>query len=141
MAEAARLLRAFHLQSDQFTELTGLPDTLPARGFIWVGISRHALEVSNADLQAALQRWTGGQLVDLHVSDLLNVQLPSHFDYTSWYDVLVFRRLAAGAGSEPLFVDERHGALANARVHHRPAKPPPMTTKCGRDDSGSMAKP
>jgi magnesium transporter len=34
-------------------------------------------------VQAALQRWTGGQLVDLHVSDLLNNQLPSHFDYTS----------------------------------------------------------
>jgi magnesium transporter len=25
----------------------------------------------------------------------LNTQLPSHFDYTSWYDVLVFRRLVA----------------------------------------------
>jgi Mg2+ and Co2+ transporter CorA len=35
-------------------------------------------------------------LVDLHVSDLLNAQLPSHFDSTSWYDLLVFRRLTAG---------------------------------------------
>ena len=46
-------------------------------------------------MQAALQRWTGTSLVDLHLSDLLNAQLPSHFDYTSWYDLLVFRRLAA----------------------------------------------
>jgi Mg2+ and Co2+ transporter CorA len=53
-----------------------------------------------AEVQAALQSLTGGQLVDLHVSDLLNPQLPSHFDYTSWYDLLVFRRLAAAAGSE-----------------------------------------
>jgi Mg2+ and Co2+ transporter CorA len=40
----------------------------------------------------------------LHVSDLLNTQLPSHYDYTSEYDLLVFRRLAAGptgAGAEP----------------------------------------
>ena len=66
-------------------------------------------------MQAALQRWTGGQLVDLHVADLLNNQLPSHYDYTSVYDVLVFRRLAAGAGSEPLFVDDSHGTLATAR--------------------------
>ena len=36
------------------------------------------------------------QLVDLHISDLLNNQLPSHYDFTSQYDVLVFRRLAAG---------------------------------------------
>jgi magnesium transporter len=37
------------------------------------------------------------QLVDLHISDLINNQLPSHYDYTSQYDVLVFRRLAAGS--------------------------------------------
>jgi Mg2+ and Co2+ transporter CorA len=52
------------------------------------------------ELQAALQRWTGGQLVDLHVSDLANAHLTSHFDYTSWYDVLVFRRLAAAVRAE-----------------------------------------
>ncbi|MEO6855780.1 MAG: magnesium transporter CorA family protein, partial [Rhodoferax sp.] len=38
----------------------------------------------------------GHTLVDLHVSDLLNAHLPSHYDYTSQYDLLVFRRLAAG---------------------------------------------
>ncbi|MBU2287654.1 MAG: magnesium transporter CorA family protein, partial [Gammaproteobacteria bacterium] len=38
------------------------------------------------------------QLVDLHVSDLLNDHLPSRYDYTSQYDVLVFRRLAATGG-------------------------------------------
>jgi Mg2+ and Co2+ transporter CorA len=31
------------------------------------------------------------------VSDLVNHQLPSHYDYTSQYDLLVFRRLAAGS--------------------------------------------
>jgi Mg2+ and Co2+ transporter CorA len=49
------------------------------------------------------------------VSDLLNNQLPSHFDYTSWYDILVFRRLAAGSGSAALFVDDSTGTLASAR--------------------------
>ncbi len=34
--------------------------------------------------------------MDLHVSDLLNAQLPSRYDYTSQYDLLVFRRLASG---------------------------------------------
>jgi len=48
-----------------------------------------------------LQSLGGVQLVDLHVSDLLNQQLPSHYDYTSQYDMLVFRRLAAGNGSTP----------------------------------------
>jgi hypothetical protein len=88
---------------------------LPPGGFLWVGSARRVFEVRTADLQAALQRWTGGQLVDLHVSDLLNNQLPSHFDDTSWYDLLVFRRLAAGVGSQALFVDDSHGTLASAR--------------------------
>ena len=79
---------------------TRCPQELPAQGFLWIGSERREFEVSAPDLQAALQRWGGGQLVDLHVSDLLNDQLPSHFDYTSWYDLLVFRRLAAGAGSD-----------------------------------------
>jgi Mg2+ and Co2+ transporter CorA len=100
MADAPAPLRAFHLQSDQLVELTQLPDELPAKGFVWVGINRAAFESVLVALQSALQRWTGGparggQLVDLHVSDLMNTQLPSTFDYTSWYDLLVFRRLVA----------------------------------------------
>ena len=44
----------------------------------------------------------------MHVSNLLNPQLPSTFDYTSVYDLLVFRRLAAltDAG-EPATVTKR----------------------------------
>ena len=63
-----------------------------------------------------LKRWTGTTLVDLHVSDLLNNQLPSHFEDTSWYDMLVFRRLAAGAGSAGMFLDDNKGTLASARA-------------------------
>ena len=95
-------MRIFHIHGDQFTELEALPDAAPPAGYLWVGLSRADFETQAGTLQSALQRWTGGQLVDLHVSDLLNAQLPSHFDYTSWYDLLVFRRLAAsGADDEP----------------------------------------
>jgi magnesium transporter len=88
-------MRIFHIQGDQFTELQALPDAAPSVGYFWVGIARAEFETRVGELQSALQRWTGGQLVDLHVSDLLNPQLPSHFDYTSLYDLLVFRRLTA----------------------------------------------
>ena len=108
-------MRIFHLNADQFTELEALPETLPTTGYLWIGSARREFEVQTSVLQAALQRWTGGQLVDLHVADLLNNQLPSHFDDTSWYDVLVFRRLAAGIGSEAMFADEQHGTMASAR--------------------------
>jgi magnesium transporter len=92
-------MRVFRVQGDQFTELPALPDAAPTTGYLWVGIARTSLESRVATIQAALQRWTGGQLVDLHVSDLLNDQLPSHFDYTSWYDLLVFRRLTASSAT------------------------------------------
>ena len=108
-------MRVFHVHADQFAELDGLPDSLPAQGFIWVGSARREFEVSVAALQATLHRWAVGPLVDLHVSDLLNNQLPSHYDYTSWYDLMVFRRLAAGAGTEAMFVDDSTGTAATAR--------------------------
>jgi magnesium transporter len=108
-------MRVFHVSADQFTELDAWPDLLPEQGFIWLGCSRREFEVQSAELQQALHRWGAGALVDLHVSDLVNNQLPSHFDYTSWYDLLVFRRLAAGAGSEGLFLDDAKGTASSAR--------------------------
>jgi magnesium transporter len=90
-------VRAFHILGDQFAELEALPEALPATGFLWVACTRSAFETALPDVQAKLQAWTGAQLFELHVLDLLNKQLPSAFDYTSDYDLLVFRRLAAGA--------------------------------------------
>ena len=89
-------MRIFHVAPERFVELDELPTVLPADGFLWVGSARREFEVRALELQASLQAWTGSTLVDLHLSDLLNNQLPSHFDATSWYDLLVFRRLAAG---------------------------------------------
>ena len=98
-------MRIFHIDGDRFAELDALPGAAPDAGYLWVGISREEFERNIGALQAALQRWTGGQVVDLHIADLLNDQLASHFDYTSWYDLLVFRRLAttqlSAAGDGP----------------------------------------
>jgi len=94
-------MRVFHIAGDQFSELSALPDALPSGGYLWIGTARAEFAEKTGWLQLALQRWTGGQLVDLHISDLLNDQLPSHFDDTSWYELLVFRRLAAGSAAAP----------------------------------------
>ena len=77
-------------------ETDALPTELPPQGFVWIACARQEFEAMLAPLQATLQGLCGTQLVDLHVSDLLNSQLPSHYDYTSQYDTLVFRRLAPG---------------------------------------------
>jgi magnesium transporter len=108
-------MRVFHVTPERFVELDTLPGTLPDLGFVWIGSERREFEVRVPELQTFLQAWTGSPLVDLHVSDLLNDQLPSHFDYTSWYDLMVFRRLAAGNGGEELFADDANGTAISAR--------------------------
>ena len=75
---------------------------LPAQGFFWIACARLEFEAHLAEIQSSLQRLCGTALVDLHVSDLINNQLPSHYDYTSQYDLLVFRRLAAGHSESSL---------------------------------------
>jgi Mg2+ and Co2+ transporter CorA len=108
-------MRIFHITAEHFAELAALPEQLPAQGFLWVGSGRREFEVQREVLQGCLQRWVGAGVVDLHVSDLLNNQLPSHFEDTSWYDMLVFRRLAATPSGKTLFVDDTQGTLASAR--------------------------
>jgi magnesium transporter len=108
-------MRIFHVSPERFSELDALPESLPASGFLWLGTTRREFELQVGEIQERLQRWAGSPLVDLHVIDLINNQLPSHYDYTSWYDLLVFRRLAASAGSDKLFVDDEHGTMASAR--------------------------
>ncbi len=109
-------MRVFHITPERYTELDALPHTLPASGYLWVGTDRPEFEAQLAELQSGLQRWTGGQIVDLHVADLLNQHLPSNFDYTSWYDLLVFRRLAAGVGSSARLADDAVPEAAGARA-------------------------
>ncbi|MBL8335083.1 MAG: magnesium transporter CorA, partial [Rubrivivax sp.] len=93
-------MRVFHVAAEQFVELDAAPAALPEGGFLWMSCARAEFEQRLAELQGCLQRWTGGVLVDLHLSDLLNAQLPSHFDDTSAYDLLVFRRLARAPSAE-----------------------------------------
>ena len=91
-------MRVFNINPDKqrISETDALPTELPPQGFVWIACARREFEVLQAQIQATLQSLCGTPLVDLHVADLLNNQLPSHYDYTSQYDILVFRRLAAG---------------------------------------------
>ena len=96
-------MRIFHIHNGGVQELTALPAQMPAQGFVWIACGRPAFQARLAEIQARLQTLVGLQLVDLHVSDLLNAQLPSHYDYTSQYDLLVFRRLGTGNPHKALF--------------------------------------
>ena len=119
-------MRIFHIHSSGVQELTTLPAQMPAQGFLWVACARPAFQARLAEIQGRLQALIGLQLVDLHVSDLLNPQLPSHYDYTSQYDLLVFRRLGTGNGdSDAGLADLPPGPAAAAA---QPAAPAPGKT-------------
>ena len=87
-------MRVFTIGTGGVQETDTLPTRLPDTGHIWIACARREFEVTREQVQTTLTALCGGPLVDLHVSDLLNNQLPSHYDYTSRYDVMVFRRLA-----------------------------------------------
>jgi Mg2+ and Co2+ transporter CorA len=93
-------MRVLYIEPDRVVELPTWPQALPARGFLWLGLAREDFAAQVPALQAWLGRATGTSLVDLHVADLLNPQLPSQFDYTSAYDLLVVRRLLARQGED-----------------------------------------
>lgn len=112
-------MRIFAITGGSVTETAALDGhgkpAAGGAGYLWIACARREFEVLQAQLQATLQGLTGTTLVDLHVADLLNNQLPSRYDYTSQYDVLVFRRLAAGSKETDL-------AQPGVPLSHLPAR-------------------
>ncbi len=92
-------MRVFSVSDTQVQLGLTLPEKLPEQGFIWIACSHTDFATALSSIQDSLERLTGQGLVDLHVSDLLNPQLPSHFDFSAHYDLMVFRRLAQRDGT------------------------------------------
>ncbi len=90
------------MQIVEFTEgtlrfLDNPPAQAPASGFVWISLARDQLQAQLARVQEAAQALGGSPLLDLHVKDLDNPLHPSRYDYTSVYDVVIFRRLSTPA--------------------------------------------
>jgi len=73
------------------------PARAPDAGFVWIALEHEALEAELPLVQQAAQALGGSPLLELHVKDLRNAAHPSHYDYTSVYDLMIFRRLATHA--------------------------------------------
>ena len=82
---------------DSLRFLDALPEAAPSGGFVWIYLDRAELANHQFFLQEAAQRLGGSPLLDLHWKDLGNEQHPSHYDSTSVYDLVIFRRLATQA--------------------------------------------
>ena len=86
-----------------------LPAQPPSDGFVWVYLERAEYAATLAAQQALAQQLGGSALLDVHARDLANEAHPSHFDATSVYDRVVFRRLAT--------TDEARAAARGAEAH------------------------
>ena len=102
------------------------PARVPETGFVWIAVERTALERDFELLQQAVQRQGGSMLLDLHLKDLANPAHPSHYDYTSVYDLVIFRRLSTPSelpadGDDHSEVPVRAGSLpAFGRIRTQP---------------------
>lgn len=74
--------------------LDHVPLQAPDDGFIWLFLDRPALASQWGVIQNAALCLGGSTLLDLHCKDLSNENHPSHYDFTSIYDLVLFRRLA-----------------------------------------------
>jgi magnesium transporter len=89
-------MRNLNFNDNSISETENLIQGQITQGFHWLSLTRREFEVQLAEIQSMLERLYGVQILDLHVADILNNQLPSHYDYTSEYDIIIFRRLARG---------------------------------------------
>ncbi|SDH82831.1 magnesium transporter CorA family protein [Propionivibrio dicarboxylicus] len=83
--------------------------------FVWISCTHDEFGSEQRALQQLLATRCGAQIVDLHVSDLLNPYLPSHYDFTYDYELLVFRRLASSAESRQTGSTDHDPGVTQAR--------------------------
>lgn len=107
-------MKAWQIHAGRVVALDSLPAEAPD-GFAWVALEREELRTQFATLQARLAHWTGAPLLELHVSDLLNETLPSHFDNTQAYDLMVLQRLG-GSGEVQALETRALGFAVYAQV-------------------------
>ncbi len=113
---------------DSLRFVDAVPAQAPANGFVWVLLDRDEFEATLAQLQTAAQGIGGSTLLDLHCQDLGNALHPSHYDYTSVYDLIIFRRLAtqietrAEVGHEAA-IETYHGQGGTSRIKPRGGMP------------------
>jgi magnesium transporter len=112
-------MQIIEFTADSLRFADALPTQAPADGFVWVHLDRQELAQALPQLQQAALQLGGSALLELHAKDLSSAAHPSHYDYTSVYDLVIFRRLATQAetgaeAEQEAAVEAYHGQLASA---------------------------
>jgi len=114
-------MRVFTVTDKHVQDALSLPRELPLNGYVWIACSRTFFQTEQQQVQQTLHDLTGHHLLDLHMSDLRNGQLPSRFDLTSYYDILVFRRLASASREA-----SPSSSLAGSKIKGKLSGPPAL---------------
>ncbi len=119
-------MQILEFTADSLRFLDGLPQQASAVGFIWIYLDRDDLPQYQAVLQQAAQKLGGSSLLDVHLEDMQNPQHPSHYDFTSIYDLIIFRRLATPIemlqeSQQEAAIDAYHGQGERQTARHKTA--------------------
>lgn len=88
-------MKIVEFTADSLRYRNDLPAAHAGDGFVWIFLERTELPEQWPLLQQAAQHLGGSPLLDLHCNDLANPSHPSRYDYTTIYDLIIFRRLAS----------------------------------------------
>ncbi|WP_211442974.1 magnesium transporter CorA family protein [Collimonas humicola] len=93
----------FLISDSQVSQSQEIPDAVPLKGFLWIDATHEEVAADPEAWRSAIERATGVQIYDPHMTDTLNPNHPSYFDSTQDYGMVVFRKLmlngAAGNGN------------------------------------------
>jgi magnesium/cobalt transport protein CorA len=88
-------MEILHIEPDGVTPWPG-EGAMPASGLLWIDCQRD----TDNDWPALLQRLDGTVIHERHLHDSLNEGHASFFDYTSDYDMIIFRGMEGGDFAE-----------------------------------------
>ncbi|MDB5964539.1 MAG: corA [Polaromonas sp.] len=121
-------MQIIEFTADSLRFVDAVPSQAPADGFVWLMLERDEFEGARPQLQDAAQQLGGSALLDLHCQDLASPVHPSHYDYTSVYDLIIFRRLATqletqSEAEHEAAIESYHGQGGTPRIKPRGGLP------------------
>ena len=110
-------MKIIEFSGDTLRFLDAVPQTVVPGSLVWLYLDRCDFEQHTTQIQQACAQLGGSPLLDLHCQDLANAGHPSHFDYTSVYDLITFRRLATPAeAAAERDAEHRHTAAKKSQA-------------------------
>lgn len=100
----------FHITHSHVSRISDPSAEIPTHGFLWLDVTHDEVAADTVGWRDAVQRATGIQIYDPHLSDAVNLAHPSYFDSTQDYAMVVFRKLALNGGTdepEPVETDKK----------------------------------